>query len=84
MASKKRCARPARGKAGKVTVVDVARDGTGPWKVFVGEYGIAQFPSEASNDDPKSYAKEVARVIRNALKDPRFGPLQHKREGETT
>jgi hypothetical protein len=74
MARKKKRYRPVRGRKGTVSVRDVAGDGTGPWKVFVGEYGIAQWPSEAAYDDPKSYAKEVARCIRLAIRDRKFGP----------
>jgi hypothetical protein len=67
-----------RGRAGEVTVGDVAQDGTGPWKLFLGEYGVAQWPSEPSNEEPEKYAREVARVVREALADEEYGPVRRR------
>lgn len=67
-----------RGRAGEVTVGDVAQDGTGPWKLFLGEYGVAQWPSEPANEEPETYAREVARVIREALADEEYGPVRRR------
>lgn len=64
----------ARGSAGTVTVVDVAGDNTGPWKLFVGEHGVAQWPSAPAYEDPKEYALSVARAILRALADDEHGP----------
>lgn len=65
----------ARGKAGTVRVLDTAGDGTGPWKLFLGEYGVATWPSKPSNEDPQAYAAEVGRCIQDALADNQHGPI---------
>lgn len=39
----------------------------GPWRLFVGDHGVATWPSQAANEDPEHYAKEVARCVRLAL-----------------
>jgi uncharacterized protein (DUF433 family) len=39
----------------------------GPYRLFVGDHGIATWPSKPALEDPKGYAEEVARVLRLAL-----------------
>ena len=63
-----------RGIAGAVTVKDMYQEGTGPWRLFLGEYGVATWPSGPAAEDPRSYAEEVARCVRIALADRLHGP----------
>lgn len=67
-----------RGRAGEVTIVDLSGDGTGPWRLMLGEWGVADWPSRAATEDPKDYVEEVARVVRLAL-DSKHGPLRPER-----
>lgn len=64
-----------RGTPGKVEALDVAKDGTGPWKLFLGAYGVACWPSKAADLDPKGYAMEVARCVKEALANSESGPV---------
>lgn len=51
-----------------VRIVDLSGDGTGPWRLFVGDYGVADWPpGKAAAEDPKAYAEEVARCVSEAL-----------------
>jgi hypothetical protein len=50
-----------------VRVVDVAGDGSGPWKLFVNGFGVACW-SATAEPNPKAYAREVARVLRRAIR----------------
>jgi hypothetical protein len=63
-------------ETGDVRVVDTAGDGTGPWKLFVGAYGVACWPSKSGVEEPKEYAEAVAKGIRFALADKERGPLR--------
>jgi hypothetical protein len=71
----------ARGTAGEVSVVDVAGDGTGPWKLFLGHYGVAMWPSTPADEEPKEYALSVANVISRALADKTNGPRAKMTKG---
>lgn len=51
----------------RIETLDLSGDGTGPWKLLVNGHGVANFPSEAVNGDPKSYVEEVVRVLKVAL-----------------
>lgn len=42
----------------------------GPWRLFIGDRGVATWPSQAAAEDPEDYANEVARCIRDALGEP--------------
>jgi len=57
-----------RGKAGEVSVVDLSGDGSGPWRLFIGVYGVADWPAPWTGDENKEYAEEVARCVRVALR----------------
>ncbi len=50
-----------------VTVRNMTETQAGPWRVFVGGYGVATWPSMPSQEDPQAYAEEVARCLRLAL-----------------
>jgi uncharacterized protein (DUF433 family) len=52
----------------EVSVRDMSGDGSGPWRLFMGDHGIATWPSGGLEDaGPRAYAEEVARCLRVAL-----------------
>ncbi len=50
----------------EVTVRDMAGDGSGPWRLMVNGFGVAQWPRTPGYSD-LAYASESARVLREAL-----------------
>ena len=49
----------------RVSVRDIGVGG--PYRLFVGDHGIATWPSKPALEEPKEYAEEVARCLRLAL-----------------
>jgi len=54
-------------KTPEVRVDDLSGNGTGPWRLLIGHYGVARWPCSLP---PEEYAREVARVVRLAIGAP--------------
>ena len=55
--------------APEVSVRDLSGEGIGPWRLFIGAHGVADWPWYATEYGAKQYAEEVARCVRIALCD---------------
>lgn len=53
--------------ADSVLVSDMFDNGS-TWRLYIGQHGVATWPSKSAVEDPKAYAEEAARCVRQAIR----------------